>query len=369
MQVNATSAESISEFSFLSANPDILEGAALRQTSFAGIVSEAPAMKRVFNLVQRVAKSGSTALLLGESGTGKELIARAIHKLSGRIGKLVPVNCAAIPEEILESELFGHEKGSFTGAVSSRIGRFQMADGGTIFLDEIGEMSPKLQVKLLRVLQEKIVEPVGSTRSVNVDVRVVAATNKDLRKEVREGRFREDLYYRLQVVPIEIPPLRDRGSDIVLLANYFIEKTCTSFKQPPIRLGQGVKECFLNYAWPGNVRELENLIERLAVLCDGEEISINDLPDYMIESKNVLPSLDAPQDIPPEGIDFNQLVNDFEVRLITMAMSKTNGNKKAAAQLLRLNRTTLVEKIKKKSLDDKLNCNLDCIEDEGRFCQ
>lgn len=368
MQANAPSAEGLTGFPYPAINPDSSGHTALRQASFAGIISEAPAMKRVFSLVQKVARTGSTALLLGESGTGKELIARAIHKISGRNGKLVPVNCAAIPEEILESELFGHEKGSFTGAVNSRIGRFQMADGGTIFLDEIGEMSPKLQVKLLRVLQEKIVEPVGSTRSISVDVRVIAATNKDLRREVKEGRFREDLYYRLQVVPLELPPLRERGSDVMLLANYFMERTCDSFSQSVLQFGAGVKECFMSYAWPGNVRELENLIERLAVLNEGSAVTENDLPDYMINRQNMAGPVAAPQDLPPEGVDFNQLVNDFEVHLINMALAKTSGNKKAAAQLLRLNRTTLVEKIKKKGLEDRNSIYASC-DDEPELCQ
>lgn len=326
-------------------------------------------MKRIFALIQKVARTGSTSLVLGESGTGKELVARAIHKLSGRSGKLVPVNCAAIPEDILESELFGHEKGSFTGAVNSRIGRFQMADGGTIFLDEIGEMSPKLQVKLLRVLQERMVEPVGSTRTIPVDVRVVAATNKDLRKEVKEGRFREDLYYRLQVVPIELPPLRERGLDILLLANYFAEKTCASFGQETFAFSPAAIECFTSYSWPGNVRELENLIERLAVLNDGPVVGISELPDYMAVRQLNIPSVDAPDDIPSDGIDFNQLINDFEIRLITMALNKTNGNKKAAAQLLKLNRTTLVEKIKKKGLDERASGIFSSCDDETELCQ
>lgn len=326
------------------------EQTSIRRTSFAGIVSECPTMWKLFGLIEKVARTNSTVLILGESGTGKELVAKAIHKLSGRTGRLVPVNCGAIPEEILESELFGHEKGAFTGAVSSRVGRFQMADGGTIFLDEIGEMSPKLQVKLLRVLQEKFVEPVGSSRSVEVNVRVIAATNKDLREEVRAGRFREDLFYRLQVVPIELPALRKRGSDVGILAQYFLDKTCSQLGKDPIILSPAAKEIIRTYGWPGNVRELENLIERVAILTDSGVIEASDLPQYFTETGKECFLVERPEEIPSEGIDFNRLVDDFETKLITLALSKTNGNKKAAASLLKLNRTTLVEKIKKKGL-------------------
>lgn len=326
----------------------------LRQTSFLGIVSQSPKMQRVFSVIQKVAKTSSTVLVLGESGTGKELIAKAVHKLSGRSGRLVPVNCGAIPEEILESELFGHEKGSFTGAINSRIGRFQMADGGTIFLDEIGEMSPKLQVKLLRVLQEKRIEPVGSTRSIDVDVRVVAATNKDLREEVRAGRFREDLYYRLQVIPVDLPPLRERGEDTLLLTRYFLDKICESLGISSITLTDEVKDILVKYTWPGNIRELENLIERVSVLVEHGVLSKADLPEYMIGSSPLQPKetvIQTVDELPFDGVDFNDLVNRYEVNLIRLALTRTNGNKKAAAKLLRLNRTTLVEKIRKKGLD------------------
>lgn len=329
-----------------------VERSSLRQASFAGIISESSEMRRVFGLMEKVARTSSTVLVLGESGTGKELVARAIHRMSGRSGRLVPVNCGAIPEEILESELFGHEKGSFTGAINSRIGRFQMADGGTIFLDEIGEMSPKLQVKLLRVLQEKKVEPVGSTRSVDVDVRVVAATNKDLREEVKAGRFREDLFYRLQVVPVNLPALRERGSDVSLLVNYFMERVCEGLGKPTIAFTAAAMERLSGYEWPGNVRELENLIERLAILAEGSVLDVTDLPDYLVgPAAHSTCSMRMAEEIPADGLDFNALVDRFETHLISMALSKTNGNKKAAAKLLHLNRTTLVEKIKKKGLE------------------
>lgn len=333
----------------------------IRQTSFAGIISECSQMQRVFSVVEKVAKTDSTVLILGESGTGKELIARAIHRLSGRTGKLVPVNCGAIPEEILESELFGHEKGSFTGAINSRIGRFQLADQGTIFLDEIGEMSPKLQVKLLRVLQERKVEPVGSTRTIDVNVRVIAATNKDLKEEVKAGRFREDLYYRLQVVPIDLPSLRNRGNDVAVLATHFMSKACEGLCKPVVEFSAEAMNAMLTYQWPGNVRELENLIERLAILTDTSRLDLQDLPDYMRATGSGCRIIELGEDLPAHGVDFNDLVDKFETQLISMALSKTNWNKKAAARLLRLNRTTLVEKIKKKGLAEKIEV---LVEDE-----
>lgn len=331
--------------------PSIAAGP-LRQTSFAGMVSECAEMRRVFSLVEKVAKTNTTVLIQGESGTGKELIASAIHRLSGRTGKLVPVNCGAIPEDLLESELFGHEKGSFTGATQTRVGRFQIADGGTIFLDEIGEMSPKLQVKLLRILQERRVEPVGSNKSIEVNVRVIAATNKDLREEVKAGRFREDLFYRLQVVPVELPPLRKRTGDIMVLAKYFMAKACGDLGKPEIKFSPEAERRFCGYHWAGNVRELENLIERMAILVEGDTLEISDLPDYMSSASAAgATAIHVLDDIPLEGIDFNSLVDNFETNLICLALDKTNWNKKAAANLLRLNRTTLVEKIKKKGLE------------------
>jgi transcriptional regulator with GAF, ATPase, and Fis domain len=320
-------------------------------------------MQKVFNVVEKVAATNSTVLILGESGTGKELVARAIHRLSGRTGKLVPVNCGAIPEEILESELFGHERGAFTGAIANKIGRFQLADEGTIFLDEIGEMSPKLQVKLLRVLQERKVEPVGSTRTVDVNVRVVAATNKDLREEVKAGRFREDLYYRLQVVPITLPPLRDRGHDVVVLARHFLASCSENIGRPALRLSSELEQQLLNYAWPGNVRELENLIERMAILVDGDSVTSEMLPEYVSEAPMKIQYEGGEVNIPEGGVNFNELVDRYETQLITLALDKTGGNKKAAARLLQLNRTTLVEKIKKKGLAAHIEVQQDAAED------
>jgi len=323
-----------------------------QKSSFSGIISQCSRMQSVFSVLQKVASTDATVLVLGESGTGKELIAKALHSLSNRKGKLVPVNCGAIPEEILESELFGHEKGAFTGASATKVGRFQLADGGTIFLDEIGEMSPKLQVKLLRVLQDHIIEPVGSTRSIPVNVRIVAATNKDLREEVKAGRFREDLFYRLQVVPIELPALRDRGADVSVLAQHFLSREAASVNRPNLHFTSQALLQLSDFEWPGNVRELENLVRRLAVLADSDEIGVSDLPHYLQgEANQTASSTTEIHEIPEKGLDFNTVVDSFESNLILKALEKTEWNKKAAAELLQLNRTTLVEKIKKKGLE------------------
>jgi transcriptional regulator with GAF, ATPase, and Fis domain len=329
--------------------------------SFLGIVSGCSEMHKVFNVIEKIAKTRSTVLVLGESGTGKELIAKALHTLSGRTGKLVPVNCGAIPEDLLESELFGHEKGSFTGAVGSRVGRFQLADGGTIFLDEIGEMSPKLQVKLLRVLQERKVDPVGSTRSVDVDVRVIAATNKDLAEEVKAGRFREDLYYRLQVVPVNLPALRERQGDAQLLARHFLARHAQELGRPALHFSTAALDTLDAYNWPGNVREVENLVERLAILSDGDQIDSVDLPEYISEAAPPAQTTIRLTDLtlPATGVDFNSLIDAYENQLICTALAQTGGNKKAAAKLLGLNRTTLVEKIKKKGLDSKVEVSVE----------
>ncbi len=341
------------------------ESPLIRPNSFVGIVSQCQEMQKVFSVVEKVATTSTTVLILGESGTGKELIAKALHRLSGRSGRLVPVNCGAIPEDILESELFGHERGAFTGAVNTRIGRFQLADGGTIFLDEIGEMSPKLQVKLLRFLKESKIEPVGSTKTIDIDVRVIAATNKDLLQEVKAGRFREDLYYRLQVVPIDLPPLRARDKDVELLAQHFMRNACENLGKRTIGFSVAAMNRFRAYQWPGNIRELENLLERLAILAEGETLQEHELPEHMREAREECAVFETAEEIPSDGIDFNAMVDQFETKLISMALLRTNGNKKAAAQLLRLNRTTLVEKIKKKGLEK--NIEVSTSDDRGIF--
>ena len=316
---------------------------------FESIVGSSPALRRALEVVEKVADTDSTVLVTGESGTGKELIARALHFNSRRSERmLVTVNCGAIPEELLESELFGHVKGAFTNAVSHREGRFAVAEGGTLFLDEIGDMSPNLQVKLLRVLQDRRFEPVGSSKTVEVDVRLVAATNQDLEEAIRERRFREDLYYRLNVIPIEVPPLRDRREDIPLLAQHFVERIAAEKDKAVDAIAFDALERLCDYDWPGNVRELENLIERLVVLRGEGEIRREDLPPKLREGP-ATPFAQAPR-VPASGLPFNEVVDRFETDLILQALEQTHWNKNRAAQLLGLNRTTLLEKIKKKKL-------------------
>jgi DNA-binding NtrC family response regulator len=249
---------------------------------------------------------------------------------------------------LLESELFGHERGAFTHAVRTRIGRFELANGGTIFLDEIAEMRPDLQVKILRVLQERSFERIGGVKTIRVDIRVIAATNKDLENLVRQGRFREDLYYRLNVIPIKVPPLREREDDIPLLARHFLKDFCARKKTPPKHLTAVALSCLSQYSWPGNVRELENLMERLAILAEGEVVDVADLPPKF--HPRPLERLPKTLDFPPQGIDLIALVRDFEKNLILQALDRSQGVKSRAAQLLHLNRTTLVEKMKKQQI-------------------
>ncbi|MCB2186461.1 MAG: sigma-54 dependent transcriptional regulator [Deltaproteobacteria bacterium] len=328
-----------------------------RKYDVKNLVGESPPMQEVFRLIHKVASTDATVLILGESGTGKELVARAIHHHSSRTeNPLVPVNCGAIPEDLLESELFGHEKGAFTGAVKMRQGRFELASGGTIFLDEIGDMSPRLQVKLLRVLQEHQFERVGGAKTITADLRVLAATHQDLAAKVKNGSFREDLFYRLNVVPIRVPPLRERRSDIPLLANYFVERFSQQKGLEWKELHPEVMERMLRYDWPGNVRELENLLERLLILAEGPTILPEDLPARLAGLPNYarprpeIPSSLEGLPMPPEGVDFNQAVDAFETSLIRQALERTDWVKNRAAALLKLNRTTLVEKIKKKGI-------------------
>jgi len=314
---------------------------------FQNIIGDSENIEEIFRYVEKIANTDSTILISGESGTGKELIARAIHFNSDRRNRpLISVNCGAIPEDLLESEMFGHEKGSFTGAIKTRIGRFEMANGGTIFLDEITDMSPGLQVKLLRVLQEHEFERVGGVKTIKVDIRVIAATNQDLEKAVAQGKFREDLYYRLNVIPIKLPPLRERKSDIPLLVNHFIDRFN---KEKNCKIKGLSKECIehlINYPWPGNVRELENMLERLVILKGEGTIEASDLPEKVLNSE-----LDSfPISIPDSGISFDVAVNEFEKGLILNALKKSNWVKNRAAKLLHLNRTTLVEKMKRINL-------------------
>ncbi len=338
------------EFITLRSENLMLKSQLQERYGFDKIIGRSQAMHEIYRIIQRVAKTDTTVLITGESGTGKELIARAIHYNSERKDKpLVPINCGAIPEELLESELFGHEKGAFTGAVRDRKGRFEMAHQGTVFLDEIGDMSPKLQVKLLRFLQERKFERVGGSRTIEVDVRIIAATNKDLEKEVREGNFREDLYFRLNVIPIHVPPLRERDGDIPLLIHHFLHEHCQKKGLPPKKISKAAVRCMERYDWPGNVRELENMIERLVILCESDTIDTSDLP-ARIQKAAPRPSVTDVQ-IGDEGIDLKQILEDLENRLIIEALKKAGGVKNQAAKLLGLNRTTLIEKLKKKKLE------------------
>lgn len=278
-------------------------------------------------------------------------MARAIHYHSGRGEKpLIPVNCGAIPEDLLESELFGHEKGAFTNAIRTRIGRFEMADGGTIFLDEVGEMSPGLQVKLLRLLQEKRFERLGGNRTLECDIRIVAATNKDLERAVKEGKFREDLFYRLNVIPIEVAPLRKRASDIPLLASHFLESFAKSKKSRIKGISPRAMEALRQYHWPGNVRELENLMERLVILTDGETIDLVDLPEEIAGARKTKAT--TPLEIHLEGGSLSDAVEEFERQLIIQALDKTGWVKNQAAKLLKMNRTTLVEEMKRQKIQE-----------------
>jgi transcriptional regulator with PAS, ATPase and Fis domain len=307
-----------------------------------------PVMEKIMSICQRVAGTDSTVLIAGESGTGKELIARFVHGNSRRASNpFIAVNCGAIPSDLLESEMFGHERGAFTGAVGSRMGLFQLANGGTIFLDEIGEMTPALQVKLLRVLQEREIRPVGADRTIKVDVRVIAASNRDLGAEVEKGRFREDLFYRLQVIPITIPPLRERRSDIPALVMHFLDKHNQQRGGKPCEIAPDAMVHLWEYDWPGNVRELENLIERMVILTEDGVIRVESLPpnirSFISDKKIPRPTLTE------DGIDLNQAVEEFEYRLIDEALRRTKGNKQAAARLLGLKRTTLVAKLRRKT--------------------
>lgn len=328
-----------------------------RKYDVENIIGNSAPMQKVFRLIHKVGDSDATVLVLGESGTGKELVARAIHYNSPRRDMpLVPVNCGAIPEELLESELFGHEKGAFTGAIRTRLGRFEMAQGGTIFLDEIGDMSPMLQVKLLRVLQEHQFERIGSTTTIDADIRVIAATHQNLEKRVEEGKFREDLYYRINVVPIHVPPLRDRRSDIGLLCEHLLGRTAKQRDDPPKKIHPEVMDRLLRHPWPGNVRELENVLERMVILSEGNTVVIEDLPAKVrgaTKSNSLLPGAEVllhTVEMPDDGLDFKAEVDAFERRLILQALEQSGWVKNRAAALLKLNRTTLVEKIKKKGL-------------------
>lgn len=325
----------------------------------ARLIGDSHGMLAVRKLVEQVAPSSATVLINGESGTGKEVVARQIHERSGRKGPFVAVNCGAIPEHLLESELFGHERGAFTGAVAARAGRFELAQGGTFFLDEIGDMPSVMQVKLLRVLEERTIERVGGNKSISVDARVIAATHRDLAKRIGEGNFREDLYYRLSVFPIDIPPLRDRADDIAPLVEEFIRRMNIE-QSLRLRISQNAMNILESYSWPGNVRELANLVERLVVIRPNGVVTARDLPWPLVESQHrdddlpdvVDATIDAattmPQvALPAEGFDLKQYLASIEREMIGSALDEAGGVVQRAADILGIGRTTLVEKIRR----------------------
>jgi two-component system, NtrC family, response regulator PilR len=326
--------------------------------SFAGIIGKSRAMTQLFQLLEPVASTSSTILITGETGTGKEVVARAIHQESPRQAqRFVALNCSAIPESLLEAEIFGHVRGAFTGAVGSRAGRLEQAHKGTLFLDEVGTMTPALQMKLLRVLQEREFERIGDTHTVKVDVRVIAATNSDLRRMVADGQFREDLFYRLNVIPVHLPPLRDRKEDIPLLVQHLLDKIAadraareghqpSERPEPAMTVSQEAMRRLMAYHWPGNVRQLENAIERAVAFSAGRsQIDVVQLPAEVQQSPEA--TLAAPVTLPEEGLDLDSFMAGVERELIQRSLERTGGNKGRAARLLNLKRTTLVEKLKR----------------------
>jgi two-component system, NtrC family, response regulator AtoC len=314
-----------------------------------GIIGRSRAMRDLFHLLETVAQSSTTVLITGETGTGKELAAKAIHHNSPRRAqRFVAINCSAIPESLLEAELFGHVRGAFTGAVANRQGRIEQAHKGTLFLDEVGTMAPSLQAKLLRVLQEREFERVGDSHSTKVDVRVIAATNSDLRRMVAEGSFREDLFYRLNVIPVHLPPLRDRREDIPVLVRHFVERFCRDLvpQRTPPTVAQDAMRALMAHAWPGNVRQLENVVERAIALTPGRmQIELRDLPPEIQHQVEVPADLGAW--FPEGGVDLEAHMSAIELSLIRQSLDRTGGNKRQAADLLRIKRTTLVEKLKR----------------------
>jgi transcriptional regulator with GAF, ATPase, and Fis domain len=349
------------------------------------IIGQSTSLKDLFKVLAKVAPTDSTVLVTGESGTGKELLVRALHRNSTRKDKpFVPINCGAIPRDLLESELFGHEKGAFTHALRMRPGRFELADGGTIFLDEIGEMEPGLQVKILRVLQEKEIERVGGIGSKKVDVRVVAATNRDLEQEVQKGRFREDLFYRLNVIPLHLPPLRERAGDVSVLANYFLEAFCKKGGRKKMDFVPKARLVLEHYTWPGNVRELENIMERLSILVEGNTVTLDDLPRKILDSAGNIEELTSKTaqvaqgavaktaentgagaadgasqgfvwptlaDLRKYQMNMRDFLDYMEEKLLKEALAVSDGVKNQAAEVLGIKRTTLIEKLKKRNME------------------
>jgi len=315
------------------------------------IIGNTPLIQEVFQMIKRIAPTDSTVLIKGESGTGKELVARAIHYRSyRRMEPFISVNCSAFTDSLLESELFGHMKGSFTGAIENKVGLFQAAHGGTLFLDEVADMSLTTQVKMLRVLEERKVVPVGSTRTEAVDVRITAATNRDIDAEIRARNFREDLFYRLNVIPLVIPPLRQRKDDIPLLAGYFLAKYSRQMRKDVNAISQSARLALSEYDWPGNVRELENIIQRHVALCEGSTITEILLPMGNRASHTALEAAPAPSQIPPEGLDLERRIEDYERGFIREALRNTGGNLTNAAKILGMSYRSIRYRVKKLGL-------------------
>jgi two-component system, NtrC family, response regulator HydG len=327
-----------------------LRGEVAKAYSGGQMIGDSEAMQRINKLVRRVAGTDSTVYIYGESGTGKELVARALHEASHRqSGPFIKVNCGALAESVLESELFGHEKGAFTGAVKRRLGRFELADGGTLFLDEIGDVSAAIQLKLLRVLQEREFERVGGTETVRVDVRVVSATNKDMKAEVDAGRFREDLFYRLHIIPITLPPLRERREDVPALVKHFIGKLAARTRSQVTDISADALQALSGHKWPGNVRELENVIEQALVFAEGAKIERADLPPPLCGQASAS-ALDVPQD----GRPLNDVLEDLERQLIVRAFIQAEGVKTETARILGIKTSALYYKLEKYGVDDAL---------------
>ncbi len=334
--------ETISQLKSLIKENQYLREKLSQKYNFNNIIGKNRKMLELFDLVKDIAKTNSTVLITGESGTGKELIANAIHFNSDRIKKpFVKVNCAVLAENLLESELFGHVKGAFTGAIRDKLGRFELANGGTIFLDEIGDISANMQLKLLRVLQEGEFERVGGTETLKVDVRIIAATNRDLSEMMKKGEFRQDLYYRLNVIPLEVPPLRERRDDIPLLITHFLEKFNKQFSKKIDVIDDDAMECLQHYGWPGNIRELENLVERAIVLNKTGRITVKDFPHYVVH-QNDQPDIEVDTDKP-----LTDIVDNYEKQIILKALRENNFNKLRTAEKLGIHRSTFMSKLKK----------------------
>lgn len=330
------------KFSGLLAENRNLREAVTSQFTFEGIVGSSQAMRRVIDQAKQLARVDSTVLITGESGTGKEILAKAIHYNSPRHGKsFVTINCGAIPDTLLESELFGYRKGAFSGATTNKQGKFESADGGSVFLDEIGELPAQLQVKVLRVVQENELDVVGATKPQKVDVRIIAATNRDLRQMMTEGQFRQDLYYRLNVAPLHLPPLRERREDIPVLVQFFIDRICKRFERPPVKIGNRILHRLEAYPWPGNVRELENTIERLIVFSQDNTARPADLPEEMLQPEIAVGK--AVLQIPPEGVSLAEV----DKQLIVTALERNQWNQTRAAEFLRISRNVLIYRMQK----------------------